>query len=54
MGVEREVEMLKSNLEAIKALLTDVERKEMKQKTIKLWLAKLKVISYDSNDVLDD
>ena len=53
MGVAKEIEMLKSNLVAIRAVLTDAERKHM-QGTIKLWLAKLKGISYDIDDVLDE
>ena len=43
MGVEKEIDMLKSNLEAIRIVLTDAERKQVKQetiKTIKLWIEK--------------
>ncbi|XP_031277193.1 putative disease resistance protein RGA3 [Pistacia vera] len=54
VGVDKEVEKLKSNLEAIKAVLVDAEERQVKEETIKLWLERLKHASYDIEDVLDE
>ncbi|XP_031279868.1 late blight resistance protein R1-A-like [Pistacia vera] len=54
VGVDKEVKKLRSNLEAIEAVLVDVEERQMKKKTISLWLDQLKHASYDIEDVLDE
>ncbi|OMO66516.1 Disease resistance protein [Corchorus olitorius] len=53
-GVDAEVEKLTSNLQAIQAVLQDAERRQETEATVKLWLEKLKDVSYDIDDVLDE
>ncbi|XP_044495821.1 putative disease resistance protein RGA3 isoform X2 [Mangifera indica] len=54
-NVENEVEKLRSNLEAIQAVLLDAEERQMKgDRAVRRWLDKLKDISYDMEDVLDE
>ncbi|XP_044482976.1 putative disease resistance protein RGA4 [Mangifera indica] len=52
VGVDKEVEKLRSNLEAIQAVLVDAEERQVKEKTVELWLDRLKQASYDIEDVL--
>ncbi|GLT32435.1 hypothetical protein SLA2020_071040 [Shorea laevis] len=53
--VGKEIESLKSTLESIHALLEDAEEKQMKKdKSIKIWLERLKQVCYDIEDVLDE
>ncbi|XVF77536.1 hypothetical protein PTKIN_Ptkin14bG0052700 [Pterospermum kingtungense] len=55
-GVEEEVENLNRNLKAIKAVLEDAERRQVKvdESGVKHWLHQLKEVSYDIDDVLDE
>ncbi|XVF78412.1 hypothetical protein PTKIN_Ptkin14bG0130300 [Pterospermum kingtungense] len=53
-GVNEEVDNLTRNLQAIKAVLEDAEKKRLKDKAVKNWLEKLKEVSYDIDDVLDE
>ncbi|XVF85563.1 hypothetical protein PTKIN_Ptkin17bG0127200 [Pterospermum kingtungense] len=53
-GVEEEAKNLTSNLQAIQAVLKDAEERHLKEKTVKNWLDKLKEVSYDIDDVLDE
>ncbi|XP_044497211.1 putative disease resistance protein RGA4 [Mangifera indica] len=54
-NVENEVEKLRSNLEAIQTVLLDAEERQMKgDRAVRRWLDKLKDISYDIEDVLDE
>ncbi|OMO69068.1 Disease resistance protein [Corchorus olitorius] len=53
-GVENEVEKLKSNFEAIQDVLEDAEEKQIVEKNVNRWLHKLKDVSYDIEDVLDE
>ncbi|XP_050211026.1 putative disease resistance protein RGA3 [Mercurialis annua] len=53
-GVKNEVKMLTSNLQSIQAVLIDAEKRQLKEETVKLWLRKLKNITYDIDDVLDE
>ncbi|XP_044496577.1 putative disease resistance protein RGA3 [Mangifera indica] len=54
-NVENEVEKLRSNLEAIQVVLLDAEERQMKgDRAVRRWLDKLKDISYDMEDVLDE
>ncbi|XP_044482039.1 putative disease resistance protein RGA3 [Mangifera indica] len=52
--VHKEVEKLRSNLEAIEVVLVDAEDKQVKDKNVRLWLDRLKQASYDIEDVLDE
>ncbi|XP_055959950.1 putative disease resistance protein RGA3 [Mercurialis annua] len=53
-GVKNEVKMLTSNLQSIQAVLVDAENRQLKEEIVKLWLRKLKNITYDIDDVLDE
>ncbi|XWS30461.1 hypothetical protein CRYUN_Cryun24cG0119700 [Craigia yunnanensis] len=53
-GVEKEVNKLESNLKAIQCVLEDAEEKQIVQKSIKLWIERLKEVAYDMDDVLDE
>ncbi|XP_044497257.1 putative disease resistance protein RGA3 [Mangifera indica] len=53
-NVKNEVEKLRSNLEAIQAVLLDAEERQMKDKAVRRWLDQLKDTSYDMEDVLDE
>ena len=54
VGVEKEVKMLTDNLRSIQAVLIDAEKRQLKEETVKLWLQRLKNISYDIDDALDE
>ncbi|KAK6243391.1 hypothetical protein QUC31_009800 [Theobroma cacao] len=53
-GVDKEVERLKSNLEAIQCELEDAEEKQFINKRVQHWLDRFKQVAYDMEDVLDD
>ena len=48
-NVKEEVQKLES-----KAMLNDAEKRQVKEEAVKLWLDKLKDISYEMDDVLDE
>ncbi|XP_031275675.1 disease resistance protein RGA2-like [Pistacia vera] len=54
VGVDEEVKKLTSNLDAIEAVLLDAEEREVKERDVRLWLDRLKYMSYDIEDVLDE
>ena len=54
MGVEKQVDKLKSNLLAIQSVLEDADRKQVKEKAVRDWVDKLKDVCYDMDDVLDE
>ncbi|KAL5757594.1 hypothetical protein ACOSP7_020205 [Xanthoceras sorbifolium] len=54
VGVDEEVKKLTSNFQAIESVLEDAECKQVKQKDVRDWLDKLKDVSYDIEDVLDE
>ncbi|PIA30558.1 hypothetical protein AQUCO_05500093v1, partial [Aquilegia coerulea] len=53
-GVEEEVESLIGTLTLIQGVLEDAEQKQVTNKAVKFWLDKIKEISYDAEDVLDE
>ncbi|XVF79412.1 hypothetical protein PTKIN_Ptkin14bG0220500 [Pterospermum kingtungense] len=53
-GAEEEAENLTSNLRAIQEVLKDAEERQMKEETVKHWLNRLRDVSYDIDDVLDE
>ncbi|OMO69136.1 Disease resistance protein [Corchorus olitorius] len=53
-GVEAEIENLESNFKAIQCVLEDAEEKQLVNKSVGLWLERLKQVSYDMEDVLDE
>ena len=54
VGVEEEIQHLKNNFQAIRDVLEDAERKQLKDAAVKHWLNDLKDVSYDMDDVLDE
>ncbi|XVF79268.1 hypothetical protein PTKIN_Ptkin14bG0207800 [Pterospermum kingtungense] len=52
--VDEEVENLTRNLQAIQAVLEDAEERQVKDKAVKQWLDKLRDVSFDIDDVLDE
>ena len=54
VGVDKEVKKLTSNFQAIQAVLVDAEQRQVKETTVRVWLDKLKSVSYDVDDVLDE
>ncbi|XP_031275147.1 putative disease resistance protein RGA4 [Pistacia vera] len=54
VGVDEEVKKLTSNLDAIEAVFLDAEEREVKERDVRLWLDRLKYMSYDIEDVLDE
>ncbi|WCJ33188.1 Disease resistance protein RGA2 [Euphorbia peplus] len=53
-GGEDEVQKLTSALIAIRAVLNDAEKKQVKETSVNIWLEELKSISYDLDDLLDE
>ncbi|KAH7547525.1 putative disease resistance protein RGA3 [Ziziphus jujuba] len=53
-GVEETVEKLQSNLQGIRAVLEDAEKKQLNDASVRDWLEKLKEVSFDMDDVLDE
>ncbi|BFG24745.1 hypothetical protein CerSpe_110190 [Prunus speciosa] len=54
VGVDRQVENIRSNLKAIHALLEDAEQRQVKEASVRDWLDKLKDVSYEMDYVLDE
>ncbi|XP_031248245.1 putative disease resistance protein RGA3 [Pistacia vera] len=54
VGAKQEVEKLQSNFRAIQAVLADAEIRQVKENAVRDWLDKLKDVSYDIDDVLDE
>ncbi|KAJ4717939.1 Disease resistance protein [Melia azedarach] len=54
VGVDEEVQKLNSNFRAIRAVLEDAENRQVKENAVRDWLDKLKEVSYDADDVLDE
>ena len=54
VGVDKEIEKLKDNLQTLEAVLNDAEKRQATNEAVKLWLKKLEDISYEMDDVLDE
>ncbi|XP_065632460.1 putative disease resistance protein RGA3 [Quercus suber] len=52
--VKGEVQKLESKFHTIQAMLNDAEKRQVEEEAVKLWLDKLKDVSYLMDDVLDD
>ncbi|KAL6008679.1 hypothetical protein ACLOJK_021905 [Asimina triloba] len=52
--VSRELENLSSEFKEIQAVLHDTECKQITDENVRQWLAKLKAVAYDMDDVLDE
>ncbi|XP_030940127.1 putative disease resistance protein RGA1 [Quercus lobata] len=53
-GCEEELRGLGESLTMIRAVLTDAERRQVKDESVKLWLQKLEDVAYEADDVLDE
>ncbi|XP_075659879.1 putative disease resistance protein RGA4 [Castanea sativa] len=53
-NVKGEVHKLESKFHTIQAMLNDAEKRQVKEEAVKLWLDKLKDVSYLMDDVLDE
>ncbi|XP_023910093.2 putative disease resistance protein RGA3 [Quercus suber] len=53
-SVEKEVQKLETKFRTIQAVLNDAEKRQLKEEAVKLWLDKLKGVSYEMDDVLDE
>ncbi|XP_017974442.1 PREDICTED: disease resistance protein RGA2-like [Theobroma cacao] len=53
-GVKKEVERLERNFESIQDVLEDAEQKQTVEKNVECWLDRLKEVSYNMEDVLDE
>ncbi|KAH9689061.1 hypothetical protein KPL70_015330 [Citrus sinensis] len=53
-GVGKEAKKLTSNLQAIRAVLHDAEKRQVKEETVRLWLDRLRCACYDMEDVLGE
>ncbi|XP_075655825.1 putative disease resistance protein RGA1 [Castanea sativa] len=54
VSVKEEVQKLESKFRTIQAVLNDAEKRQLKDEAVKLWLDKLKDVSYEMDDVLDE
>ena len=53
-GFKEEVQKLETKFRTIQAVLNDAEKRQLKEEAVKLWLDKLKGVSYEIDDVLDE
>ncbi|XVF60184.1 hypothetical protein PTKIN_Ptkin08bG0024200 [Pterospermum kingtungense] len=53
-GVDRQVQKLQRNFEAIQCLLEDAEERQFEEKSVERWLSRLKEVAYDMEDVVDE
>ncbi|XVF60179.1 hypothetical protein PTKIN_Ptkin08bG0023700 [Pterospermum kingtungense] len=53
-GVDKQIQNLQNNFEAIQCLVEDAEEKQIIDKGVKHWLARLKEAAYDMEDVVDE
>ncbi|KAL5706975.1 hypothetical protein ACHQM5_025079 [Ranunculus cassubicifolius] len=54
IDTREEVVKLTDNLKLVQAVLADAEEKQVKNKSVKVWLDDLKQVVYDADDVLDE
>ncbi|KAK9929643.1 hypothetical protein M0R45_026735 [Rubus argutus] len=54
LNAEKDVESFSSNLKDIQAVLEDAEKKQVTEARVERWLEKLKDVSYEMEDVLDE
>ncbi|KAL5787449.1 hypothetical protein ACOSP7_004398 [Xanthoceras sorbifolium] len=53
-GASKEVKRLTNSFQSMQAVLVDAEQRQMMEKTVRIWLDRLKDVSYDVEDVLDE
>ncbi|XP_023892028.1 putative disease resistance protein RGA3 [Quercus suber] len=54
VGVDEEVRRLEGDLRIEHAVLNDAEKRQVKERAVRFWLQKLKEVSYEMDDVLDE
>ncbi|XP_065637476.1 putative disease resistance protein RGA3 isoform X1 [Quercus suber] len=54
VGVEKEIGKLEGNLQAVKGVLNDAEKRQVTEDAVKLWLEKLNNVCYEMEDVVDE
>ncbi|PRQ20565.1 putative P-loop containing nucleoside triphosphate hydrolase, leucine-rich repeat domain, L [Rosa chinensis] len=54
LNADKDVKSFSSNLKAIQAVLEDAEKKQVTEVSVGDWLEKLKDVSYEMDDVLDE
>ena len=52
--MRKEVETLATKFEDVRAVLADAENRQLREDGVKRWMSKLKDISHDMDDVLDE
>ena len=53
-NVKGEVQKLESKFHTIQAMLNDAEKRQVKEEAVKIWVNKLKDVSYQMDEVLDE
>lgn len=53
LGVSQEINKLKANVEPLRNLLTDAERRRITDKSVQAWVTMLKTAMYEATDILD-
>ncbi|XP_026417432.1 putative disease resistance protein RGA1 [Papaver somniferum] len=53
-AVDKDLQKLKDTLEMIAAVTSDAEKKQVKDKVVRLWLRRLQDVAYDVDDLLDE
>ncbi|XP_034695614.1 disease resistance protein RGA2-like [Vitis riparia] len=53
-GVESEIESLKNTLCSVRDVLEDAEKRQVKEKSVRGWLERLKDMAYEMEDALDE
>jgi len=53
LGISGDIEKLENNMESIKCVLADAERKRITELSVQRWVQKLKNAMYDATDILD-
>ena len=53
-GCEDELRGIRQSLTMIRAVLTDAERRQVRDESVKLWLQMLEDVAYEADDVLDE
>ena len=53
-GYEDELRRLRESLNMIQAVLTDAEKRQVREESVKLWLKMLEDVAYEADNVLDE
>ncbi|XP_073008750.1 putative disease resistance protein RGA3 [Typha latifolia] len=52
-GIEKELQNMSTTLSTIQALVEDAEEKQLKDKVVRTWLANIKDVAYEMDEILD-